>query len=170
MSKHTRRKRGGGTLVLKKTDSSLQERVRKLGGERVGIVPIDVSKKHACAMAADFYGNILTEPAEYAVSAAGLEALSRMIEQTRREHGLELMVVGLEQTGRLHEPIRRFLRRRWEVKVIHPLVTSHLRQGVAPNIKTEGMDLEAQLRAVTGCYALSRPALPVAFERWRAVD
>jgi transposase len=92
-----------------------------------------------------------------------------MIEQTREKHGFKLMVVGLEQTGRLHEPVRRFLQKRWEVKLIHPLVTNHLRQGVAPNIKTEGMDMEAQMRAVTGCYGLSPHRLPVAFERWRAI-
>lgn len=169
MGKYTRRKRGGGTLVLKKSDSSLQELVRELGGKRVGVVPVDVSKQRVCAMAADFYGNILAQPVEYAVTAAGLECLDRMIERTRQEHGLKLMVVGLEQTGRLHEPVRRFLQRRWEVKLIHPLVTSHLRQGVAPNTKTEGMDLEAQMRAVIGCYGVSARPLPVAFERWRAL-
>ena len=79
------------------------------------------------------------------------------------------MVIGLEQTGRLHEPVKLFLQRRWVVKLIHPLATSHLRQGSSQNTKTEAMDLDALMRAVTGCYGLSPAAVPVASQRWRAV-
>lgn len=169
MGKYRRRRRGGGTLTLKKTDHSLRKRVRELGGDRVGVVPIDVSKERICAMVADFYGNILRPPCEYVVTTTGLRALERVVDQARAEHGLELVVIGLEQTGRLHRPVELFLRRRWQVKLVHPLVTNHLRQGISQSTKTEAMDLDALMRAITGCYGLSPPALPVAFQRWRAI-
>jgi len=169
MSKYTRRKRGGGTLVLKKGDTSLQQQVRTLGGERVGLVPIDVSKQRISAMVTDFYCNQLAEPAEYAVSARGLDSLVEMVEDQRRRHGLKLVVAGIEQTGRLHEPVKQFLEKHWMVKMIHPLVTSSLRQGVSPNIKTEGIDLEAIGRALIGCFGTTPCEWPLAFERWRAL-
>ncbi len=171
MGKHVGRKRRskGGTLVLKKTDESLRRRVREIGGERVGIVPIDVAKQRVCAMIADFYGNVLLDPEEFPVTAGGLDLLDRRIAETQQEHALKLMVIGLEQTGRLHEPVKRVLGRRWEIKMIHPLVTNHLRKGFSHSIKTEGMDVDALLRAVAGCYGSPVRTLPVAYERWQAV-
>ena len=169
MGKCTRRRVRGGTLVLKKTDASLRQRVQELGGGKVGVVPVDVSKERICAMVADFYGNVLTAPEVFPITTAGLDLLERRITEAQAKHGLKLMVVGLEQTGRLHEPVRRVLARRWELKLVHPLVTSHLRQGINRNIKTDGADVDALLRAVTGCYGSPCRPLPVAYEHWRAL-
>lgn len=169
MRKCKRGKSRGGTLVLKKKDESLSRRVRELGGDKVGVVPIDVSKLRVAAMVTDFYGNVLSAPEVFPVTADGLRRLDRRIQETQERCGLKLMVVGLEQTGRLHEPVRRALQQRWEIKMIHPLVTSHLRQGISRDIKTEGMDLDAQARAVISCYGTPLRPLPVAYERWRAL-
>ena len=158
-----------GALVLKKVDESLRRRVRDVGGDKVGIVPIDVAKKRICAMVTDFYGTVLVPPELFPVTAAGLALLEQRIATAEREHGLRQIVIGLEQTGRLHEPIRRALQRRWEVKLIHPLVTNHLRQGINRNVKTDGLDVDALFRAVAGCYGSPVRPLPVAYERWRAL-
>jgi transposase len=128
---------------------------------------VDVAKERICAMVSDFYGNVLVEPKEFPVTSTGMDALEQMISSAKQEHGLELMVIGLEQTGRLHEPIKRRLRRRWDVQIVHPVVTKHLRQGFSRNVKTDGMDLDALFRAVVGCYGSTVKELPVAYERWR---
>ncbi len=164
-----KRKSKGGTLILKKTDESLRRRIREVGGEKVGVVPIDVAKQRVCAMITDFYGSLLREPELFPVTAAGLGLLDRRIAEAKQEHDLELVVIGLEQTGRLHEPVKRVLGRRWEIKMVHPLVTNHLRKGFSRNIKTEGMDVDAIGRAVSGCYGSPVRELPVGYQRWRTV-
>lgn len=159
----------GGALVLKKGDDSLRRRVRELGGDKVGIVPVDVAKKRACAMVTDFYGTVLVPPELFPLTASGLQSLQQRIHTAEREHGLEQVVIGLEQTGRLHEPIRRALEQRWEVKLVHPLVTNHLRQGISRSIKTDGMDVDALFRAVAGCYGSPVRPVPAAYEHWRVL-
>jgi transposase len=169
MKKCTRGKSKGGTLVLKKSDAAFLVRVRELGGDKVGVVPVDVSKRNVCAMVADFYGNVLAEPEEFPVTAAGLAVLDRRIGEVRDRHGLKLVAVGLEQTGRLHEPVKRVLSRRWEIKMVHPLVTNHLRQGFSRGNKTDGQDLDALRRAVTSCYGRVERQLPPEHARWQAL-
>lgn len=169
MGKCKRRNGRGGTLVLKKGDADLCRRIRELGGDKIGVVPVDVSKERICAMVKDFYGNVLREPEVFPVTAAGLGQLECRITDAQREHNLKLMLVGLEQTGRLHEPVRRVLAKRWELKLIHPLVTNHLRQGINRNIKTEGTDVDALFRAVVGSYGSPCRTLPVEYERWRVL-
>ena len=169
MKECRRQKPRGGTLVLKKTDESLRRRVREIGGDRVGVVPVDVAKKRVCAMVTDFYGSVLCPPEVFPVTAAGLNALQQRISTAQQDHGLKEVVIGLEQTGRLHEPVRRVLGKRWTVKLVHPLVTNHLRQGLSRNVKTEAMDVDALFRAVAGGYGSPCTPMPVAYERWRAL-
>ena len=101
----------GGTLVLKKGDDALCRQIRELGGDKVGVVSIDVSKARICALMKDFYGNVLKMPEVFPVTAAGLAHLETGIAAVQRERDLSVMLIGLEQTGRLHEPIRRVLPR-----------------------------------------------------------
>lgn len=169
MRKCSRGSAPGGALVLKKGDESLRRRVRELGGDKVGIVPVDVAKKRVCAMVTDFYGNVLVPPELFPVTASGLQLLQQRIRTAEREHGLELVVIGLEQTGRLHEPIRRALERHWDVKLVHPLVTNHLRQGISRSVKTDGMDVDALFRAVAGCYGSPVRPVPAAYGHWRVL-
>ena len=133
------------------------------------MVAVDVAKERVSAMVTDFFGNVLVPPENFPVTAAGLALLEQRIGAAGREHALEHIVIGLEQTGRLHEPVRRVLQRRWEVTLIHPLVTNHLRQGISPSVKTDAIDMDALFRAVAGCYGSPVRTLPVACERWRAV-
>ena len=169
MSKSTRGNGRGGTLVLKRGGDSLRRKAQKLGGERIGVVAVDVAKERVSAMVTDFFGNVLVPPENFPVTAAGLALLEQRIVAAGREHALKHIVIGLEQTGRLHEPVRRVLQQRWEVTLIHPLVTHHLRQGISPSVKTDGIDMDALFRAVAGCYGSPVRTLPVACERWRAV-
>jgi hypothetical protein len=61
--------------------------VREVGGDKVGVVPVDVAKQRVCAMVTDFYGTVLVPPELFAVTAAGLALLEQRIARAQREQG-----------------------------------------------------------------------------------
>jgi len=72
-------------------------------------------------------------------------------------------MVGIERTGRWHEPAKHLLEKRWPVRMIHPFTTKQLRQPASPGIKTDPVDLTAMQRAMICGYGTEEAQLP---EQW----
>jgi transposase len=162
---------GRGTKCRKKIDNTLRQRVRKIGGDRFGVVVVDSSKRNAELWFTDFYGEPLWEESRtFPITRGHLDEMMNVVDGTRREHGLKDLVVGIEQTGRYHRPIKRALEKRWEVKTIHPFVTKQLRQPASPGVKTDGVDLEAMSRAIISGYGDDPRPLPWRYARWQLVN
>lgn len=171
MSKYRRRGRGKGTKCRKKADHSLRQRVRHVGGDKFGVLVVDSSKRNAEVWLTDFYGEPLwDESRTFPITRGHLDEMINVVGGTYREHGLKDLVVGIEQTGRYHLPIKRALEKRWEVKTIHPFVTKQLRQPASPGIKTDGTDLEAMSRAIIGGYGNDQRPLPLLYSKWQMLN
>ena len=63
------------------------------------------------------------------------------VEKQMATHGLTGLVVGIERTGRWHQPIKQMVEKKWPVKMIHPFTTKQLRQPASSGIKTDPIDL-----------------------------
>ena len=171
MGNRRRRGHGRGTKCRKKIDDSLRQRVRKIGGDKFGVLVVDSSKKNAELWFTDFYGEPLWEESRTVPITRGhLDQMLNLVGGACREHGLKDLVVGIEQTGRYHRPIKRALEKRWEVKTIHPFVTKQLRQPASPGVKTDGVDLEAMSRAIISGYGDSPRPLPALYAKWQLVN
>jgi len=171
MSKYRRRGHGKGTKCRKRVDNSLRARVRKVGGDRFGVLVVDSSKKNAEVWLTDFYGEPLwDESRTFPITHGHLEEMMNAVAGSYREHGLKDLVVGIEQTGRYHLPIKRALEKRWEVKTIHPFVTKQLRQPASPGVKTDGIDLEAMTRAIISGYGNDQRPFPMLYSKWQLLN
>jgi transposase len=171
MGKRRRKGRGKGTKCRKKIDDSLRQRVREVGGDKFGVLVVDSSKKNAEVWLTDFYGEPLwDESRTFPITRGHLDEMINVVGGTYREHGLKDLVVGIEQTGRYHLPIKRALEKRWEVKTIHPFVTKQLRQPASPGIKTDGIDLEAMSRAIIGGYGTDHRPVPLLYAKWQMLN
>ena len=171
MSKHRRNGHGRGTKCRKRIDNGLRQRVRKIGGDKFGVLVVDSSKKNAELWLTDFYGEPLWEESRtFPITDGQLNEMINVVGGTCREHGLKDLVVGIEQTGRYHRPIQRALEQRWEVKRIHPFVTKQLRQPASPGVKTDGVDLEAMIRAIISGYGDDQRAVPLLYTKWQLIN
>jgi transposase len=149
----------------------LRQRVRTIGGDKFGVLVVDSSKKNAEVWMTDFYGEPLWEQSRtFPITGGSLEAMINAVGGTCREHGLKDLVVGIEQTGRYHRPIKRALERRWDVKMIHPFVTKQLRQPASPGVKTDGVDLEAMTRSIISGYGDDQQTLPMLYTKWQLIN
>lgn len=171
MGKRRGKGRAKGTKCRKKIDDSLRHRVRKIGGDKFGVLVVDSSKKNGEFWFTDFYGEPLwDESRTYPITRGHLDEMMNVVSGTCREHGLKDLVIGIEQTGRYHRPIKRALEKRWEVKTIHPFVTKQLRQPASPGVKTDGVDLEAMTRAIICGYGDDPRPLPMLYTKWQLIN
>ena len=171
MGKRRRKGRGKGTKCRKKIDDSLRKRVREIGGDKFGVLVVDSSKRNAEVWMTDFYGEPLwDESRTFPITRGHLEDMMNLVGGTCREHGLKDLVVGIEQTGRYHLPVKRALEKRWEVKTIHPFVTKQLRQPASPGVKTDGIDLEAMTRAIISGYGHDQRPFPMLYSKWQLLN
>lgn len=171
MNKHRRNGHGRGTKCRQRIDNGLRQRVRKIGGDKFGVLVVDASKKNAEVWLTDFYGGPLwKESRTFPITDGHLTEMINVVGGTCRERGLKDLVVGIEQTGRYHRPIQRALGQRWEVKAIHPFVTKQLRQPVSPGVKTDGVDLEAMTRAIISGYGDDPRAVPMLYTKWQLIN
>jgi len=171
VNKHRRNGHGRGTKCRKRIDNGLRQRVRKIGGDKFGVLVVDSSKKNAELWLTDFYGEPLWEESRtFPITEGHMNEMINVVGGTCRERGLKDLVVGIEQTGRYHRPIQRALAQHWEVKAIHPFVTKQLRQPASPGVKTDGVDLEAMTRAIISGYGEDQRALPLLYAKWQLVN
>ena len=171
MRKNRRRSPGKGIKCRKKIDAGLRQRIRKVGGDKFGVLVVDSSKRNAEVWLTDFYGEPLWEESVTVPLVEGhLKDMIHMIQGTCRSKGIKDLVAGIEQTGRYHRPVKRALEQHWDVKMIHPFVTKQLRQPASPGVKTDGVDLEAMSRAIISGYGDDQRALPMLYTKWRLVN
>jgi transposase len=135
------------------------------------VLVVDSSKKNAEVWLTDFYGEPLwDESRTFPITRGHLNELVNLVKGNCREYGLKDLVVGIEQTGRYHRPVKRELERIWDVKTIHPFVTKQLRQPASPGVKTDGADLEAMTRAIISGYGDNQQTLPLLYAEWQLVN
>jgi transposase len=166
--KHKSRKRG--TFSQKKPNDLLRQQVRQIGCDHFGIVVVDSSKKNFCVKMSNFWGDPLWGPEDIPNTKGHLENLENTLNSFLPEHGLKDLVIGIEQTGRLHLPIKNVLGKRWPVKIIHPFTTKQLRQPFSLGTKTDAIDLDAMTRAMIGGYGSVEPPIPLAYRNWQCVN
>jgi len=158
-----------GTVCSQKIDTSIQERVRRVGPDKFGILAVDSSKKRFEVLLTDFYGHVLMKQRTIPNTRSGMNYISMLLKEQQKSHALKEIVVGIERTGRYHRPIRRCLKRHAEVVMIHPFTTKQLRQPVFPGNKTDGTDLLAISRAVMIGYGRVETPLPKRWLQWRLI-
>jgi transposase len=131
----------------------LHPRVQKVGAEHFGIVSFDPAKIRSKFLVADFCGRVLIPPTYVPHNRLALDAAVAQIRQAFADHQLHDGVVAIERTGRYHRLVQRtFTSAGFETRMLHPFVTKHYRQPVAPGNKTDDTDLGAIHRAtITGC-------------------
>lgn len=145
------------------TDESLRKRIREVGPDKFGLLVVDTGKKHYAVRLTNFFEDTLWEPDPVSNNRIALEKMMDEVENTMQENGLTELMVGIERTGRLHEPAKQVLEKKWPVRMIHPFTTKQLRQPASAGIKTDPVDLTAQQRAMICGYGTEEAQLP---EQW----
>lgn len=72
---------------------------------RVLLVGVDVSKPSWFVLGSDLTGEVVLDGAKLLADAAGLEGLLALVQETRRRVDAQVVVVGVEATGHLHQTL-----------------------------------------------------------------
>jgi len=157
---NTRPRKRKGSVPPQGADESLRMRIRQAGPEHVGVLLVDSGKRHFAVRLGNFLGDCLWEPEPVRCHRPALEAMMAEIERQMARHGLVELVVGIERTGRWHQPLKQMVEAKWPVKMISPFTTKRLRQPANPGVKTDPIDLTAMHRAMICGYGTEEAALP----------
>jgi transposase len=171
----SRRRSGGRNRnrrpdVLHKPRGVIHPRVQRVGPEHFGVVAVDCAKARSKWMLADFYGNVLLQPAVVEHNRLGFDAAIAALREVVKQRDVRdlLVAVAVERTGRYHHaPARAFAAGGFEVRTVHPFTTKQFRQPADPGNKTDDTDLAAICRAAVNGFALVEPALD---ESWRQLQ
>jgi transposase len=162
------RRSGHRSESVQKPRGVIHPRVQEVGPERFGLLCVDPAKARSKWMLADFFGNVLIEPAWVAHNAFDLQAAVERAKQAAAARGLRDQLVAIERTGRYHEPVRQaFAAAGWETRLVHPFATKRMRQPEDPGVKTDDTDLAAIFRATINGFALSAPVLDETWTQFR---
>lgn len=157
-----RRKR---RFLIQKPQGQINERVRRVGPERFGIVSVDCAKERCKFMLADFFGCVLIPPTEVTLQRGGLQAATDQIRQALADHDIRDLIVAIERTGEYHRPVQRAMRRcGWETRLVHPFTSKQFRLPADPDNKTDDNDLAAIHRAAVNGFGLLEPELPPVYQ------
>jgi len=138
----------------------LHPRVQRVGPEHFGIVSIDCAKARSKWMLTDFYGTLLVPPTELPHTQGHFALAIAQIQEAKARHGLEDLVVAIEQTGNYHQPVKRaFSAAGMECRLVHPLASKSFRQAAHPGVKTDDHDLAGIFCAATCGFGLLEPQL-----------
>ena len=170
MRKNKRKSKNRKIICQNKATRTLRQQVRQIGGDKFGLFVVDSSKNNFCVKLSDFYGEPLWEPAPIPNTKGHLEALPFTLLNQMKENQLQELAVGIETTGRLHQPIKRILEKRWPIKMIHPFTTKQLRQPASFGIKTDEVDLDAMTRAMISGYGSEDYPRPIAYQKWQCLN
>jgi len=122
----SRRSRKVTQAALGKPRGIIQERVRKVGPERFGIMAVDCAKARSKWMLCDFYGKLLVPPTEVEHARAQMQLALVQFREAYEEHGLKDAIVAVEMTGTYHRSILRAFRGTGcETRLVHPLGSKH---------------------------------------------
>ena len=114
-----------------------------------GILAIDMAKYRPMALLCDYQGQIMEPPFVFGPHATGLADIRQRVTAHQAQQGRDHIVVGIEPTGRYHEPLVRELRVwGWTVRIISPNATALERRADQRRSKTDPIDLMAIARCV----------------------
>ena len=147
--------------AARRVDPQLQQRIRELGPQHVGLLVVDSGKRHFAIRLSTFCHELLWEPEPVPNNRIALEHMVEQLRAQMRLHELKDLIVGIERTGRWHHPIKQLMEdNNWTVKMIHPFATKCLRQPDNRGRKTDSTDMLAMARAVTCYYGTDEAVLP----------
>ncbi len=150
-----RRSRSRPPEVLQKPAGTIHPRVQKVGPQHFGIVSVNCAKQRSKWMLTDFFGNILIAPTLLEHNSPAFDGAIAQLRHAIAEHHLRDLVIAIERTGRYHHPPKRaFAAAGFEVRVVHPFITSRFRQPRDPDNKTDDNDLAAISLAAINGFAL----------------
>lgn len=145
--------------VLGRPRGMIQARVQEVGPQKFGIVAVDCAKVRSKWMLADFYGNVLSPPADVEHNRHGFQLAVLKLKKAVEEHGLQEVIVAVEMTGTYHKPpMRAFRKAGFETRLVHPYASSFYRQPEHGDVKTDDNDLEAIFRAAVNGFGLLEPS------------
>lgn len=145
--------------VLGRPQGVIQPRVQAVGPEKFGVVAIDCAKARSKWMLVDFYGHVLSPPANVEHNRNALQLAVLTLKQAVAKHDLKDVIVAVEMTGTYHKPpMRAFREAGFETRLVHPFASSFYRQAEHGDEKTDDNDLDAIFRAaVNGFGLLEKP-------------
>jgi transposase len=156
----SRKSKGTRRRFIGKPGGQIQQRVQDVGPEQFGIVAVDCAKRRSKWMLCNFYGKVIVEPAEVDHTHGSLKTMSQRIAEAVKNEGLADFIVAVEMTGVYHKPVQRACRKAgFDTRIVHPFASSHYRQPLHPDLKTDDHDLEAIFHAAVKGYGLT--SLPV---------
>src|SRR3954454_7999659 len=143
---------------IHRPNGAIHPRVQAVGPEHFGIVSCDCAKARSKWMLADFYGNVLIDPAPLPHTKPDLEAAIGRLRTALAERRITDQIVAVERTGRYHLVVKHaFAAAGFEVRVVHPFATKQFRQPADPGNKTDDTDLAAIHRAAVNGFGLLVP-------------
>ena len=155
----SRRSRKITQAALGKPRGIIQDRVRKVGPERFGIVAVDCAKARSKWMLCDFYGKVLVPPTEVEHARAQMQLVIVQFREAYKKHGLKDAIVAVEMTGTYHRPIQRAFRDAGcDTRLVHPFASKHYRLPAHGDNKTDDNDLEGIFRAAVNGFGLLEPS------------
>lgn len=161
-AKSTRKgkKKSFNRRYIGKPNGVIQERVEKAGPARFGVVSVDCAKRRSKWMLCDFFGRVIIEPTEVEHHRGAFEAMIQRVSGASEAEGIVDSIVAVEMTGVYHKPVQRAFRKAgYDTRTVHPFASSHYREVLHPDSKTDDNDLEAIFHAAISGYGLS--ILPV---------
>jgi len=167
-SNRSSRKNSPKRRYVGKPTGIIQDRVQKVSPARFGVVSIDCAKRRSKWMLCDYFGRVIIEPKKVEHHRGSLEAMVEQVNAACEAEGIVDSIVAVEMTGVYHRPIQRAFRKSgYDTRTVHPFASSHYRQALHPNEKTDDHDLEAIFHAAINGYGLS--ILPVS-ETYRSLQ
>jgi transposase len=121
------------------------EQVRGVDRERLLAVPIDVGKSSATALVCDFWGELVSEPVEFALNESGFKTLRKAVARAEAERDAAMVRVGLEQAGHYHQTLlARLDADGLDVVLLNPAqVKANRAQNLLRSVKSDRRDLSA---------------------------
>ena len=157
-TKGRRTRRNRQAVHLGKPHGVIAPRVQVAGPEHFGILAIDPAKARSYAMLADFYGRVLIPVTVVEHTQHGFQKAVAELRQAITTHGLQDLVVAIEQTGAYHRPIQHaYAAAGFEARIVHPSISRHFREAGAYDNKTDPTDLEGIFRAAINGLGLQQP-------------
>jgi transposase len=136
------------------------ERVRGIDPARLLAVPIDVGKASAAAMVCDFWGEVVTPPFSFPLTARGMEAFTLAVARAEAARDAAWVRAGLEQAGHYHRTLlARLGETGVEVALLNPAqVKENRNQSLLRSLKSDATDLGAMAELLV--RGKGRPASP----------
>jgi transposase len=151
----------GPAFVLQKPSGELTPRVKAVGPDHFGLLCFDCAKDRSRFFLADFYGQVLLEPATLPHTQSGFQAAIERVREAVRRHALSDLAVAIERTGDYHRPVQRAFREAgFDTRIVHPYTTKQYRQPAHPDDKTDDHDLAAIFRAAAHGFGLCEATWP----------